>query len=141
MSDFPTQVTIKPPAAYASAPWLNFQGQDVSEVENQLKDVFPGIEYDSFTELVTKAYLEYGAVLTAVAGLAAPVPAQRTEVDPAPTQARAAAPAAPSGPPAPQCPHGEKVYREGNGAKGPWKAWFCPSPKGTPGQCKADFIR
>lgn len=48
------------------------------------------------------------------------------------------------GPPPPdtkRCQHGEMVYRTGNGAKGPWKAYFCPTPKGSPGQCKAEFVR
>jgi hypothetical protein len=144
VSEFPVQVTIKPPATAASAPWLNFQGDDQATVESQIKEAFPTVEADSFSELVAKAYLEYGAVLTAVIGLAAPaapVAASIQSPAPAPQWAGPVAPAAPSGPPAPQCPHGEKVYREGSGAKGPWKAWFCPSPKGTPGQCKADFLR
>jgi hypothetical protein len=41
----------------------------------------------------------------------------------------------------PVCQHGPKVWREGVSSKGPWKAWMCPSPKGTPGQCPPDFIR
>jgi hypothetical protein len=51
-----------------------------------------------------------------------------------------AAPAAPQGP-APSCVHGQMQYRTGNGAKGPWQAYFCPTPKGTPNQCQAQFIR
>lgn len=39
------------------------------------------------------------------------------------------------------CQHGAMVYREGNGAKGPWKGWFCPTPKNTPGQCSPQFLR
>lgn len=39
----------------------------------------------------------------------------------------------------PSCIHGERVFREGNGAKGPWAAYFCPTPKDTPGQCKPLF--
>jgi len=63
---------------------------------------------------------------------------------PAPVQAQATAqpaPAAPAAPAAfteasvPQCPHGPMTPRSGSGAKGPWKAWFCPTPKGTPDQC------
>lgn len=41
---------------------------------------------------------------------------------------------------APACQHGPMVYREGQSAKGPWKAYFCPTPKGTPGQCDAKFL-
>ena len=55
--------------------------------------------------------------------------------------AGAPAPAAAGGA-APQfCSHGAMTYREGQGAKGPWKAYFCPTPKGTPNQCQAQFIR
>ena len=42
---------------------------------------------------------------------------------------------------APQCPHGQRVYREGVGSRGPWRAYFCPAAKGTPGQCAPDFLR
>lgn len=42
---------------------------------------------------------------------------------------------------APQCPHGERVFRSGNGARGPWSAWMCPAPKGTPGQCQPQWIK
>jgi hypothetical protein len=33
------------------------------------------------------------------------------------------------------CQHGAMVGRKGNGAKGEWKGLFCPTPKGTAGQC------
>ena len=38
------------------------------------------------------------------------------------------------------CKHGEMRFKEGVGAKGPWKGYFCPTPKGTPDQCKPQFI-
>ncbi len=31
--------------------------------------------------------------------------------------------------------------RQGNGAKGPWKGYMCPTPKGTADQCDPVFIR
>lgn len=40
-----------------------------------------------------------------------------------------------------QCKHGSMKLRTGAGAKGPWKAWMCPSPKGTPDQCEPIWIR
>ena len=40
-----------------------------------------------------------------------------------------------------ECKHGFMTKREGSGAKGPWKAYMCPSPKGTPDQCSPDFIK
>lgn len=39
------------------------------------------------------------------------------------------------------CKHGNMSFKSGTGAKGPWKGWFCPSPKGTPDQCQPVFIR
>ena len=41
----------------------------------------------------------------------------------------------------PSCQHGPRTPRGGVGAKGPWKAWFCPTPKGTPGQCDAVWVQ
>lgn len=37
------------------------------------------------------------------------------------------------------CSHGVMVKRTGQGAKGEWRAWFCPTPKGTDGQCQPQF--
>lgn len=42
---------------------------------------------------------------------------------------------------APVCRHGPMTFRQGTGAKGPWKGYFCPTPKGTPGQCPPQFQR
>lgn len=39
------------------------------------------------------------------------------------------------------CKHGEMKFRNGSSAKGPWKGYFCPSPKGTVDQCEPQFIR
>ena len=39
------------------------------------------------------------------------------------------------------CKHGPMTKRQGASAKGPWKAWMCPTPKGTPDQCDAVFLR
>lgn len=37
------------------------------------------------------------------------------------------------------CSHGVMIKRTGQGAKGEWRAWFCPTPKGTADQCKPQF--
>lgn len=45
---------------------------------------------------------------------------------------------------APTCQHGVKVRRSGGGGdtgKKAWAAWMCPSEKGTPDQCPAEWIR
>ena len=39
------------------------------------------------------------------------------------------------------CVHGAMVKRTGNGAKGEWRGFFCPTPKGTEGQCSPVFAR
>lgn len=39
------------------------------------------------------------------------------------------------------CNHGTMTKREGASEKGPWKAYMCPTPKGTPDQCKAEFLK
>lgn len=70
-----------------------------------------------------------------------------------PQQPPAVAPAVPTPPPVvapapafqqaatPTCVHGPLTARKGNGAKGEWRAWMCPSPKGTPGQCQPNWLR
>jgi hypothetical protein len=39
------------------------------------------------------------------------------------------------------CKHGIMTPRTGSGAKGPWKAYMCPSAKGTPDQCEPVWLR
>lgn len=39
------------------------------------------------------------------------------------------------------CKHGAMTRREGASAKGPWKAYMCSTPKGTPDQCEPIFLR
>lgn len=41
---------------------------------------------------------------------------------------------------APICLHGPRKYVTGNGAKGAWAAWMCDTPKGTPNQCKPEWV-
>jgi hypothetical protein len=70
------------------------------------------------------------------------------------TGAPAVAPVAPPVPPAippaappasnasaPVCNHGAMIGRKGNGAKGEWRGFFCPTPKGTPDQCSPKFAQ
>lgn len=60
-----------------------------------------------------------------------------------PQQGGWGAPAAPpqqTGP-APMCQHGNRVARKGNGKNGEWRAWMCPTSKGTPGQCEPQWVQ
>ncbi|GLY55354.1 hypothetical protein [Lentzea sp. NBRC 102530] len=66
-----------------------------------------------------------------------PGPAQQPPQGWQPSVPQQAAPAH-----APQCQHGARVYRQDKKATPPaWTAWFCPTPKGTPGQCEPIFNR
>jgi hypothetical protein len=40
----------------------------------------------------------------------------------------------------PSCAHGPRTGKSGNSAKGPWRAWMCPAPKGDPSQCQPDWV-
>lgn len=61
-------------------------------------------------------------------------PAQAPQYQRAPEQP-------PPNPAAPHCAHGQMQFKTGNGAKGPWKAWMCPAPKGDPSQCSPQWLR
>lgn len=37
------------------------------------------------------------------------------------------------------CAHGKRTKRTGTSSRGAWVGWFCPLPKGSAGQCKAEF--
>jgi len=50
-------------------------------------------------------------------------------------------PASTVGPTGKSCKHGVMSQRTGSGAKGPWKAYMCPSAKGTPDQCEPVWLR
>ena len=39
------------------------------------------------------------------------------------------------------CKHGPMTKRQGASAKGPWKGYMCPTPKGTPDQCEPVFLK
>jgi hypothetical protein len=39
------------------------------------------------------------------------------------------------------CKHGPMTKRSGSSAKGPWKGYMCPTPKGTPDQCDPIFLK
>lgn len=57
--------------------------------------------------------------------------------------ATAAASQGESARPGKTCPHGTMSWKSGfSAATGKaWQGWFCPSPKGTPDQCKPEFVR
>lgn len=71
-------------------------------------------------------------------------PQQWAPVDPGPPPAPAWGP--PTTAPqqygtVPTCAHGQRVAKSGSSAKGPWRAYMCPTPKGTVGQCEPQWIK
>ena len=39
------------------------------------------------------------------------------------------------------CKHGPMTYREGTGAKGPWKGYMCAAPKGATDKCATIWVK
>lgn len=103
---------------------VNIYAQNQADLEAQLTTV-----QDTAALILSTAQILGG--VKAMAAVAEPVWAA--------TGTTAATPVA-SGP---TCKHGAMTFKEGVSQKTgkPWKAWMCPSPKGTPDQCPADFIR
>ena len=85
---------------------------------------------ESFTLIVA-------AVNAAPAAHSLPAPAPSTAPSPAQGQAP---PAAFTQSATPVCAHGARNPVGKVGAKGPWKAWMCPSPKGT-AQCEPIWVQ
>lgn len=87
------------------------------------------------------------AIQPATVPIPAPVSPPASTYAPAvenrPAPGWAAAPAAAPAPAGHNCIHGERAHRTGTSqATGkPWAAYFCPTPKGTVGQCEPEFVR
>lgn len=118
-------VTLKADAGY-DAPWVVFHGSSNAEVA----DLIGAAEATGLLALVARASGELKGHYQAGKGLGAtpvqsPAAAEQQyqqggyQQQPPPQQA----------PPGntPTCPHGTKTYKSGNGAKGPWQAYFCPA--------------
>ena len=153
MSDEGTStVTLKMGAGYES-PWVVVHGASLSQIADELIAEF-AIAADpswSFDDLVIAAAQQAQGKWAAATGLNARVVGG--EAGPATAERpkwggnRGATgggggdrSAAPTGAPAPSCPHGQMTWRESKpGASKDWKGWFCPSPQGTPDQCKPKF--
>jgi hypothetical protein len=99
-----------------------------------------GDEWDTFTSRVSDAVA--GNVATVIGALEDVInPMSVADIAQAVggtvTAINVAAPNTPS----PSCKHGTRKHKGGQGAKGPWQAWMCPSAKGTPDQCEPLWIK
>lgn len=115
------------------------QGDTYEEFVAERDKALEGIQADvEFVNLVRAA----SNAATVLAGGETVTRQVSTEAFAAPAawDAPAAAPAAFGAAATQMCDHGPMTPRTGVGAKGPWRGWFCPTAKGTPGQCKAIFV-
>lgn len=158
MSDHKVNVTIKGAAGY-DAPWVTIGGDTPDEVLNALR-FFTGTQTSDVAELAVEAAVKFQnlwAVKDKLGGVPFPqsqgfTPTQQANVQQAQQAATApigpatqyitgqqAAPQVPqqqaATPPGPSCQHGPMTFRSGNKNGKAWSAYFCPTPKGTPGQC------
>lgn len=78
-----------------------------------------------------------------VAHTLAPLGTTPSTPNPTPQQSSqvVSAPVASPTPVGHMCKHGERKYVSGNGAKGPWAMWACPTPKGATDKCDPDWIK
>jgi hypothetical protein len=118
------------------APWIVIHAADLQDAADQVSGSNASLLADTMAK-VQKAGEHF-------AGLAAPKTAAQNGNSGGGGGGRApqAAQSAPGGQ-SKTCAHGEMQFRSGVSAKTgkAWKAFFCPTPKGTPGQCDAEFIR
>lgn len=122
------------------------RGDTVEEFKANLRDAVTLEALDYAKALQEHAHgQQQPTTAQAVANVQAAFPgAQVVEERPAPQpvqQFPSVAPTAQGGPdPKMVCKHGARVQRTGVSARGPWTAYFCPTPKGTPDQCKPNFV-
>lgn len=110
-------------------------GESFAEFETNLTSAVGQIDAESLLSTMAASLVGTGPTQTSVASAASNVAAAFPGAQVVNAAPSAAAPAGRS------CKHGEMTKRTGSGPKGPWKAYMCPSPKGTPDQCEPTWIR
>lgn len=115
-------VTLKGGTGFDS-PWIVVHATDAADALGQLQD-------ETMKELMdfTAKSGQY------FAGLAKPATASGGSTG----GAASSAPASDSGK---SCKHGNMTFRSGSKNGNTWQGWFCPTPQGTPDQCKPQFVR
>lgn len=119
-------VTLKGGLGF-NAPWVVIHSADVSDALNQLSDT-------NLPALLEKA--QGASKYFAMFGDAKPASNTSTAASGQP-----AAAAAGSGGNVKTCKHGQMVARAGVKNGKAWSGHFCPTPQGTPDQCKPQFDR
>jgi hypothetical protein len=131
---------------------ITVRGNDATEFENNINALIGNGVNNSIAALeelflgTQPSQSNNGGIGTVVAALGGTVISETPIPVAAPT-----APFAPVAPPTSNavaagtasrtCIHGSMTKREGVGPYGPYKAFMCPTPKGTPDQCKAIYLK
>jgi hypothetical protein len=124
---------------------VTLRGDTPEEFVNKVTEAYNagfGLAVESFEDFVLSTSVD--AVQTVVDTLGATVIQETVATQPttfAPIPPAVAAPVATGGTAVRQCAHGVMTKREGQGPYGPYKAFMCPTPKGTPDQCKAIYLK
>lgn len=111
-------------------PWIVVRTPDLASASDVLEN-----QSDVLKEVMEKT-ARAGAFFASQMPAAAPRAAAAGNNAPAATPARQQAPGGQSR----QCKHGEMQYRSGSKNGRTWEAFMCPTPKGTPDQCRAEFL-
>lgn len=117
-----------------SAPWVVVRGGSVGEVSTILEDKD---EVTKLLNIAANAATAFQGVYATAKGLPGATVAEVQQGQSAPQAPPQQQAPQGGGTPPPQCQHGTMVQRSAKpDAARQWSAFFCPTPKGTPGQCK-----
>ena len=135
MEDWKLQVSYKTPAG----DMINIRANTADELSVLLEGIG-----DYSVQVAAVQRLVVGAYNTAPLGTQASTPSTPQSTYSAPPQAQGpsftAPPSAitPQGTASPTCVHGARIFRQGisKTTGKPYAFWACPTPQGTPNQCK-----
>lgn len=125
---------------------ITVRGNDSTEFESNINALVGNGVNNSIAameELFLGVQPSNSGVNTVVAALGGTVISE-TPIPAAPAFAPVAPPAVVgvvAGTASKSCIHGAMTKREGEGPYGYYKAYMCPTPKGTPDQCKAIYLK
>jgi hypothetical protein len=131
---------------------ITVRGSDATEFENNINALIGNGVNDSIAAmeelfLGTQPSQPRSGVNTVVDALGGtvisetPIPVAETTATFAPVAPPSNGSTVTAGTASRTCIHGVMTKREGVGPYGPYKAFMCPTPKGTPDQCKAVYLK
>lgn len=130
-------VTFKGGSGY-DAPWIVVHANDLQDAHDQVSGD-NAVTLASLMTQVQKAGGHFAGLYPTKAPVAAGGGSAPAANPSAPPRGAVSAPGGESR----QCKHGEMTFKTGFSAKTnkTWSAFMCPSPKGTPDQCDAEWLR